>query len=114
MQFNGQEPIFLQIASYYRRLILIGALRKDEMLPSVREVALEARVNPNTVQRAFSLLAEEGYIVSLPKKGNLVSYENGKSQSAAEIEKALSELLAKGYRKDDIRRILNEMEEVGK
>ena len=109
MQFHGSEPIFLQIASYYRRLIEIGALKDGEMLPSVREVALEAKVNPNTVQRAFSLLAEEGYIASLPKKGNLVSFQ-GNLQEKSEIEEVLRSLLEKGYGKEEILSVLEDLE----
>ena len=110
MQFNGKEPVFLQIAAYYRRLIELGALKDGEMLPSVREVAIDNRVNPNTVQRAFSLLAEQGYISSVPKKGNFVSYQNEKKQDDR-LKEILKQLHAEGYSKQDILTALQEMED---
>ncbi len=110
MQFNGNEPIFLQIAAYYRRMIEISALKEGDMLPSVREVAVTNRVNPNTVQRAFSLLGEEGYISSLPKKGNFVSYK-AEGKQRGELKKSLQSLLDSGYSKEDIRLALQELEE---
>ena len=110
MQLNGVEPIFLQVASYYRRLIQIGALKDGEMLPSVREVAVENRINPNTVQRAYSLLAEEGYLSSIPKKGNFVKYQKEKKMDQANLRKALEALLQEGYSKQDIQQALEALE----
>ena len=101
MMFSGGQPIFEQLASYFRRLILAGALRPGDPLPSVREVALSERINPNTAQRAFTLLVEEGLIVSLPKKGYYVA-ETLPEKEEGKLKEALSSLLQQGYSEEDI------------
>ena len=107
MIISGSNTIYESIASYFRRMIDHGALKPGDPLPSVRDVALSERVNPNTVARAFSLLAEEGYIVAIPKKGYFVAE---KKEAESPLRKALSELLGLGYKRQDIVNELNAME----
>lgn len=110
MDFFGKRPIFETIADYYRKLIALGALKPGDPLPSVREVAVGEGVNPNTVARAFSLLCDEGLIVSVPKKGYFVTA--GKVEHPKEpLVKALHDLLSQGYSKEEIQNALKEMEE---
>ena len=108
MTFHGASPIFTQIADEFRRLIALGVYAEGDSLPSVREVALSEGVNPNTVVHAYSLLVEEGQIISLPKKGYFVAKQ---SNTSTQLEIALSQLLAEGYRKEDIQKALDQMEE---
>ena len=68
----GKQEVYLEIADRYEQYIRLGVLRDGERLPSVRVVAGELGVNPNTVQRAFHLLEEKKLLVSIPKKGNYV------------------------------------------
>lgn len=63
------KPIYEQIADNFRRLILSGGITPGEKLPSVRELAARLAINPNTIQRAYHLLEQEGYAVLLPGKG---------------------------------------------
>ena len=72
MRFNSSKPIFIQLAEYYEQLIDLGMLKENEEMPSVREVALMNDINPNTVQRAFTLMVEHHYLVNIPKKGFFV------------------------------------------
>ena len=104
---NEKKPIFIQIKEFYERLIDIGAYHEGDEMPSVREVALMNNANPNTVQRAFSLMVEDGYLVSIPKKGFYV--QKVKSDRRASLRKELKELLNKGFTKEDI---LKELEEI--
>jgi DNA-binding transcriptional regulator YhcF (GntR family) len=60
MQFNTSSPIYIQIASYIRDLILKGTWADGERIPSVRDMAVELEVNPNTVVRTYAILQEEG------------------------------------------------------
>lgn len=60
MQFNTLSPIYLQIAQYMHDLILNGVWNDGERIPSVRDMAMELEVNPNTVIRTYALLQEEG------------------------------------------------------
>lgn len=60
MQFNTRSPIYIQIAGYIRDLILNGTWADGERIPSVRDLAVELEVNPNTVVRTYAILQEEG------------------------------------------------------
>lgn len=70
LNFRSSGPLYLQICDNLRRLILSGALPEGERVPSVRELAGELAINPNTIQRAYRTLEAEGYLVSLPGKGS--------------------------------------------
>ena len=70
-EFPDSRPIYEQVKDSLRRLIVSGALPPDEKLPSVRELAAQLVINPNTIQRAYRELEHEGYIVSVPGKGQL-------------------------------------------
>lgn len=59
-----------------RKLIITGAMAPDEKLPSVRELAQQLAINPNTIQRAYRELEQEGYIYSVAGKGNFVGKQN--------------------------------------
>lgn len=56
MEFNNNKAIYLQIAEYVCEQILLGKWKADEKIPSVREMAIELEVNPNTVMRTYELL----------------------------------------------------------
>ena len=69
---RGKENVFEQIANEYIKLISLGVLEEDSKLPSCRALAIELGINPNTVEKAYSLLEEKGYIYTIPKKGAYV------------------------------------------
>lgn len=62
MQFNKSSPIYMQIMQYVHDLIISSAWVEGERVPSVRDMAIQLEVNPNTVIRAYSLLQEEGVL----------------------------------------------------
>lgn len=62
MQFNNRSPIYLQIAQYIYDLILNASWVEEERIPSVRDMAMQLEVNPNTVIRTYSMLQEEGIL----------------------------------------------------
>ena len=68
----SQQPIYEQIVDKMQRLIAGGALEPDEKLPSVRSLAVELSINPNTIQRAYSELERSGFIYSVKGRGNFV------------------------------------------
>lgn len=74
--FDQTLPIYLQAAHRIRSDIVCGRYCKNEKLPSVREFALTASVNPNTIQRAFGLLEEEGLVVTQGTAGRFVTADN--------------------------------------
>ena len=73
LNYRDPRPIYEQVKSEFRRLILSGALPRGEKLPSVRELAGSLAINPNTIQRAYRELEAEGYILSMPGKGSFVA-----------------------------------------
>lgn len=72
---KGKDNVYEQIVNEYKRFITLGIIRYDEKLPSCRQLAFDLGINPNTVQRAYNVLEQEGYIKVLPKKGVYVSYD---------------------------------------
>lgn len=85
--FSGKQDVYLEIADMYREYIRLGIIKKNEKLPSVRELAGELGVNPNTVSRAYSTLEEQGYICSLPKKGAFVIFDIDSGGQLSEPDK---------------------------
>ena len=77
-------------------------------MPSVREVAINNGVNPNTVQRAFSMLVEEGYLISVPKKGFFVAHINTSNDYNPLLDE-ISKIISKGYTIEQIEKTLEEI-----
>ena len=73
IDYRDPRPIFEQIAESYRMQIMRGILEPDEQMPSVRTLAAELATNPNTVQKAYSLLEMEGYIYTVKGRGAFVA-----------------------------------------
>lgn len=73
IRLEGKAPIYEQLFGGVAGLISAGKLKPDERLPAVREVAKQLGINPNTVQKAYGLLEQAGFIYSIPAKGSYVS-----------------------------------------
>ena len=73
LNYRDPRPIYEQLEEKLRRLILSGAIGEGERLPSVRELASQLAINPNTIQRAYRELENEGYIVSVPGRGSFAA-----------------------------------------
>ncbi|MDD4716010.1 MAG: GntR family transcriptional regulator [Oscillospiraceae bacterium] len=73
LNYRDARPIYEQIKDELRRLVVTGALREGEKLPSVRSMASALAINPNTIQKAYGELEAEGYLTSLPGKGSFAS-----------------------------------------
>ena len=69
LDYRSGQPLYRQVMEGYKRLILSGAIGENERLPSVRELASMLAINPNTIQRAYRELENEGYVGSSPGKG---------------------------------------------
>ena len=73
LNYRDSRPIYEQIKDGLRKLIVSGAMEPEEKLPSVRALATQLSINPNTIQRAYNELEAEGYIYSVPGKGSFVA-----------------------------------------
>jgi GntR family transcriptional regulator len=69
---RSSDPIYLQVVEQIKHLIAVGQLKPVDQLPTVRQLAVELRVNPNTVARAYTQLAEEGVISTQQGRGTYV------------------------------------------
>lgn len=73
IDYQDRRPIYEQIVERFQMLILKGVLEQDEQMPSVRKLAVELSINPNTIQKAYSILEQQGYIYPVKGRGNFVS-----------------------------------------
>ena len=75
VSYRDSRPVYEQIKEQALRMIITGVLKPGEKLQSVRELAAELVINPNTIQRAYRELENEGYIYTVPGKGCFVADE---------------------------------------
>jgi len=77
MEFDDRAPIYTQIMDLVKRRIAVGELKVGQQLPSVRDLAQQVVVNPNTVQKAYLELEREGYVATQRGMGTFVSGDRG-------------------------------------
>lgn len=73
IDYKDTRPIYEQVAEKFKTLILKGVLAADEQMPSVRNLAMELSINPNTIQKAYAELERAGFIYTVKGRGNFVS-----------------------------------------
>ncbi len=73
LNYRDARPIYEQIKDGLRKLVLTGAVRQDERLPSVRELASQLAINPNTIQKAYRELEKEGFIYTVSGRGSFAA-----------------------------------------
>ena len=73
INYRDPRPVYEQIMAELRRMIISGVIAPDERLPSVRELAGQLAINPNTIQRAYRELELTGYIYSVAGRGNFAA-----------------------------------------
>lgn len=104
---NSRIPIYQQVFDGLVQLIIMKVLSEGEQLPSVRELALMLKINPNTIQKAYKALENDGFIVSIKGKGNFVSHYDEivsryKSDIEERLEIVLKDLITFGETKESI------------
>ena len=104
----SRTPIYEQIVEQMERFIAAGLLKPGEQLPSVRGLSIELRINPNTIQKAYSELDARGLIQSVPGKGCFVcqdaleALKAAKRQQLSEFSALAAELAAAGLSEDEL------------
>ena len=97
IDYQSKLPFYEQIAERFRTLILRGILPADSQMPSVRSLAVDLSINPNTIQKAYSLLEQQGYIYSVKGRGNYVADVTALAeQKRQSLLKAAEQLIAYG------------------
>lgn len=115
-RFSNDLPIYQQIMSQIKTCIATGTWKPGDKLPSVRELALEAEVNPNTMQKALSELEREGLLYSQRTAGRFVSDNTSKAKVLQEemmeecIKTFLEQMKKLGYTPEETVKILQKWE----
>lgn len=92
--FQNDRPIYAQLMEQIKRRIISGVYLPGEKMPSVRELAAEASVNPNTMQRAFAQLEQEGLLYTQRTSGRYVTEDTGR---ILQMKEELAEELTETY-----------------
>ena len=116
LNYRDSKPIYEQIKDGLRRLVVSGAVKKDEKLPSVRELATSLSINPNTIQKAYRELEQEGYIYTIGGKGSYAAERADVAQGRnvelmKEFDEIVKELL---YLCEDKDILIKRIEELAK
>lgn len=111
IDYKDRRPIYEQVIEKFQQMILCGALEPDSPMPSVRSLAMELSLNPNTIQRAYQELERQGYIYTLKGKGSFVSDSmkaagNKRREIQEELEKCVSNAIMAGIAEDELRNML--------
>lgn len=115
LDIRSRQPIYEQLVEKLKELIMNNILKVDEQLPSVRTLAQQLTINPNTIQKAYRELEREGYIYSIPGKGSFVSeatsiINNEKLEKVKlELTKILTEAIYLGVTKEDLLEIFTKV-----
>lgn len=115
LNYRDSRPIYEQIKDGFRKLIISGAMEANEKLPSVRTLATQLSINPNTIQRAVNELENEGYVYSIPGKGSFVSPDCRRDEEHVKallntMRETAAELKFLGVSEDEIVKALKEGE----
>lgn len=107
LDYRDSRPLYQQLKDNLRRMMLTGLLPPDEKLPSVRSLATQLAINPNTIQRAYAELEAEGYIYSVAGRGSFVSAGDGEhlrriAELTGRLVPLLEELKSLGYTREQL------------
>lgn len=117
LDYRDSRPLYQQVKDSLRRMMLTGLLEPDEKLPSVRSLATQLAINPNTIQRAYAELEAEGYIYSVAGRGSFVSAGDGEhlrriAELTGRLVPLLEELKSLGYTREQLLALWEGGEEV--
>lgn len=120
LDLKSRKAIYEQIIDKFKELIIKDILKADEQIPSVRDLAKELTINPNTIQKAYRELERQGYIYTVKGRGNFVSPKIEKvdddrvEKLKLEIQRKLSELIYLGLNKEELIQLIETAYEVVK
>ena len=113
LDYRDARPIYVQIMDGLRQQITSGVLRQGERLPSVRELAVELSINPNTIQRSYRQLEMEGWIATVPGKGCFVCGSDARNRELerwfSAFDDATVALMALGVSRESLRERIGQL-----
>ena len=115
LDYRDSRPIYEQVQDGLRKLMVAGVLQEGEKLPSVRALAGQLAINPNTIQRAYEALERVGYVYSIGGKGSFVAprkeVDTGRrDELMKQLDTCVKELLFLGVSKEELLRHLETAE----
>lgn len=118
LNYRDARPIYEQIKDGLRRLILSDVIRQDEKLPSVRDLASQLAINPNTIQKAYRELEQEGYVYTISGRGSfaapLSDVRSGRQDMLlAQFDEAVTELLCLKKDPEDLKKRIDALAQGG-
>lgn len=120
LDVQSRKPIYEQLMDKIKELMINEVLQEHNQLPSVRILAQKLTINPNTIQKAYKQLELDGYIYTLPGKGNFVAPPKTLKNSLkeekikSELTKVLAEALYIGIDKNEIYKLVKEISTLAK
>ena len=115
LDYKDTRPIYEQVVDKLQKLIINGVLEPDSKMPSVRNLAMELSINPNTIQKAYAELERLGFLYTIKGRGNFVTYNQElylfkKKELLQKIEDVLEEAEEIGISREEILKDLKEGE----
>lgn len=111
IDFNSEEALYLQIRNQVILGIAMRQFREGDSLPSVRQLADTIGINMHTVNKAYTVLRQEGYVRVDRRRGAVIAVDSDKMQTLAELKKELQVILAKSSCKNISRQEMHELVE---
>ena len=104
---KSKQPLYEQLVEQLRKQLFLGIVEAGQPLPSVRQLASQLAINPNTIQRAYETLEQEGYVYSVPGKGSFAARReeidhNRKEELMAQLDRIAGELMLLGVTPEEI------------
>lgn len=114
LDYKDRRPIYEQVTEKLQELILCGVLEPKEQLPSVRSLAMELSINPNTIQRAYAELERLGLIHTIKGKGSFVSKNTEikhtrETQLIRKVEELIREARRIGIPQQDLSKVIQDV-----
>ena len=109
LNLQSKVPINIQIQEQILKFIQAGVLKPGDKLPSVRQLASENGINPNTVARSYTELEKNGYVYNLPKKGVYVAEQKERDPGLDPVIRTLRQLKEDGVSKEELLEKINEV-----
>jgi len=107
LNYRDGRPIYEQVRDGLRQLLVAGAIAPGDKLPSVRQLASQLAINPNTIQRAYEALEQDGYVYSVPGKGSFAARreeidDTRREELLARLDEVAGELMQLGMTPEEI------------
>lgn len=118
IDYKDRRPIYEQVIEKLQQMILCGALEPNSSMPSVRNLAMELSLNPNTIQRAYQELERSGYIYTVKGKGSFVSdaalvADNKRRKAERGLKECIDKAMLAGISADEIIKLVKSCIERG-